>query len=941
LVFSLPLDSLQLNDIIPDLMTHKRFAPLPALVIGFIWFLLYSNAVFPAPVSSDTAEKAFKGWLRADALPMGTALSMSIKRTQAVIDSSGNTAYYVIHLDPAGYVIISADDLVEPVIAFSPRGRFNPLGNDTVAVLVNRDMARRMARIGRRIADAPALKAHAKWLGVLSGSPGGGPSDAETSGDIVTVSQVRVAPFLRTLWSQQTDETLSLACYDYFTPPGAAGNPNNYPCGCIATALAQVMFYFQYPTTGVGAGSFPITINGSASTGTLRGGDGSGGPYQWGNMPLVPNGVTSTEAQAIGALCYDAGVSVNMDYESGGSSAVDYKFQNALTNTFNFSNAGYDEDASNGLAGTNLVAMINPSLDARLPVMLAIEPAGGHALLADGYGYSAGTLFHHLNPGWGGNDEIWYALPAIDTDNGDFTMIVGCTYNIYTNGGGEIISGQVTDPAGAPIAGASVAASRNGGGIYAATTDSNGVYALSRLPPASRYTLTATNAGDASATGVYATGVSTYNVSSGNVWGANFVLSPPLLAIPEAGFSAIGPVGGPFSAGSQVYILTNTSAASINWILANTNSWLSATSANGTLAAGGNSSLTISLSSTATNLPAGTMSGMIWITNLGNHLAQAFSFSLTIETSDYPIGVSGFNQDIVVENTSVGGNALLYAQAFDPNNAFFGPLCFYEAGVIATNFAGGMAVAGLPVSGGFTSESDNATTFQFGPYTSNNVLYLNPAANTGTLTLNSPGAYKTLSVLAASAIGGGNGSLVVHFADNTVSSPISFQAPEYFITNSAGPGAALTNFGLLVAGSFVELYADDYDSDGYFPALFQTSVNLLSPGLNTKAITSVTFTMPSGPAATGIFALSGTQSSLPSNPPVSFVTDGNAPRYSGGTLTLQLTNLAGQGQVVIAASTDLLQWAPVFTNPSGFGTFTYTDSVAGTFPRRFYRAVTP
>ena len=60
-------------------------------------------------------------------------------------------------------------------------------------------------------------------------------------------------------------------------------------------------------------------------------------------------------------------------------------------------------------------------------------------------------------------------------------------------------------------------------------------------------------------------------------------------------------------------------------------------------------------------------------------------------------------------------------------------------------------------------------------------------------------------------------------------------------------------------------------------------------------------------------------------------------------MILQLTNLPGQGPVVLAASTNLLQWVPVFTNPPGLGTFTftYTDSAAGTFPLRFYRAVTP
>ena len=225
--------------------------------------------------------------------------------------------------------------------------------------------------------------------------------------------------------------------------------------------------------------------------------------------------------------------------------------------------------------------------------------------MCDGYGYSSSTLFHHVNTGWGGDDDIWYALPEINTTdgNGDYNMVEACIYNIYTNGSGQIISGRVTDPAGAPVAGATVTAQRNGGGTYTAMTDTNGIYALAGIPKASTCALTVNNAGESSATGNYSTGTSVYNkLPSGNVWGANFVLSPPLLAIPETGFASIGPVGGPFSVLSQNYTLTNTSASAINWTLSNTNNWLSVTSTNGTLAAGAFTSLTISLNSTAGSL---------------------------------------------------------------------------------------------------------------------------------------------------------------------------------------------------------------------------------------------------------------------------------------------------------------------------------------------------
>jgi uncharacterized repeat protein (TIGR02543 family) len=876
--------------------------------IVFAGFLFSSGPAFAAPVTADTATGAVQGWLHQDRRPLGRQLSARVRSTEAVKNAPGEILYYVVQLDPSGFVILPADDLAEPIVAFSATGSFNASSGSAVAALVNRDLPRRMARARAGAPGASALKSHSKWRAFLAGSPNP-PPDAEENGNIVVASQIWVAPFVQTLWSQTVDASLQDACYNYFTPPYGAGNVSNYPCGCVATALAQEMCYFQYPNTGVGTASFAITNNGVAQTTQLLGGNGTGGPYQWTNMPLSPNNPNTNQAMAIGYLTHDAGAAVNMDYASNNSAAATYLAQRALTNTFRFANAAYCENDGIGLSGGNLVMMINPNLDARLPVMLGVEYDGGHCLLCDGYGYSSSTLFHHLNEGFGGDDDIWYALPDIATvDSGDYTMVEACIYNIYTNGSGQIISGRVTDPTGAPVAGATITAVRSGGGTYTATTDTNGVYALARIPAASAYALTVTNAGDSSATNNYSTGTSVYNVlPSGNVWGANFVLAPPLLVIPETGFVSIGPANGPFSVMSQIYNLTNTSASPISWTLSNTNNWLSVTSTNGAVAAGGVSILTIALNSKANSLTNGTYTGSIWITNQNNGLAQQLQFSLSVAPADYPIAVTGYNLDVVVENTAVGGNTINYADTFDAACDFLTtspPVCFYEAGLTVTNIlVGGLAVPGLPQSGLFTSLVDSLTTFQFGPYDGNNVLYLTSVSNTGSLFLNTPAACKSLSVLAASAQGGGNGTLVIHFADGTSSSAIPFNAANYLTTNTPGSGAAITNFGLLVTGDHNEF--GSVNNDYVFPTLYQTSINLQSLGLNTKLITSVTFTMPGGAGATastvtGVFALSGTEALYTGNYNLTV----SASPASGGTVSGGGPFAAGSTNTVMAAAND-------------------------------------
>ena len=223
--------------------------------------------------------------------------------------------------------------------------------------------------------------------------------------------------------------------------------------------MAQLMRYYQFPSTGIGTASFTIQVEGSPSSYTLLGGDGAGGPYVWSNMPLLPPASpTTTQCQAIGALIADAGATVHMQYATNGSTSDLTDAKTALTGTFHFSSAikGYNNRSD---IGAGLVGMINPNLDAHYPVLLGIEGSDvGHAVVADGYGYSASTLYHHLNLGWSGTDTAWYALPLVDPSlyTNTFTVIDGCVYNAYTNGSGEIISGRVLDQISRPVTNATV-----------------------------------------------------------------------------------------------------------------------------------------------------------------------------------------------------------------------------------------------------------------------------------------------------------------------------------------------------------------------------------------------------------------------------------------------------------------------------------------------------
>ena len=106
-------------------------------------------------------------------------------------------------------------------------------------------------------------------------------------------------------------------------------------------------------------------------------------------------------------------------------------------------------------------------------------------------------------------------------------------------------------------------------------------------------------------------------------------VSDALAVAPGKGFVAFGPVGGAFTAGAQIFTLTNSGIAPLNWSLINTSSWLNASAAGGTLTAGGAAAnVTVGLNAAAYNLPAGTYIANVLFTNTTSHAVRDRQFVL-------------------------------------------------------------------------------------------------------------------------------------------------------------------------------------------------------------------------------------------------------------------------------------------------------------------------
>ena len=342
-----------------------------------------------------------------------------------------------------------------------------------------------------------------------------------------SISDVRVSPLISSRWSQTA--ALGQNCYNYYTP-------KNYPCGCVATAMSQLMRYWRCPSSGIGQVTKTVYIDGSQTTRTTRGGNGLGGAYDWNSMPLQPGSASYNLAQwqMIGSLCYDAGVCVYMSYTYGASGAGINSAATALVSNFKYSQSRcmWINSGANSTIWDNI---LRSNLAGGYPVLLGISSArGGHCVVCDGFGYSGSTLYYHINMGWAGYCDAWYLLPTVNDGVYNFDTVDSFAFNVYPTGTGELIGGRVLNTAGAPVGGATVSATA--AATYTTTTDSQGYYGVI-VAGNQTYTVTASKSGyiAASIGGIHVgNSVPDYNGNSpnGNYFGADLVL-------PQFSFSAV------------------------------------------------------------------------------------------------------------------------------------------------------------------------------------------------------------------------------------------------------------------------------------------------------------------------------------------------------------------------------------------------------------------
>lgn len=377
-------------------------------------FTLLSLSVYADSVDQEVAKKIANNFLSQNITSLSTNARMSGQKNfelnlvypkQFTINnarkSSGkNTPFYIYNFEN-GFIIVSNEDAVYPVLGYSFEGNYN----DT---LISPEFRKWIETYKKQIryVQINNIKAteeiKALWKNLQNDN---------NQNKLRTAKTTSVKPLLQTNWDQKGN---------YYENPD--DNLYNSKCprkyfwsdraltGCVATAMAQIMKFHNFPAKGTGFHSYNHTEYGTLSA------NFSNSYYDWNNMPnQLYSFSSSQEIDAVSRLMLHCGISIDMGYgvKSSGISSLN-PVSEALKRYFGYSNTvsfvervNYsDEDWKN---------LIFKELDAGRPVEYAgIGNGGGHAFVCDGYDDNG---FFHMNWGWSGVSNGYFLLDALDPNS--------------------------------------------------------------------------------------------------------------------------------------------------------------------------------------------------------------------------------------------------------------------------------------------------------------------------------------------------------------------------------------------------------------------------------------------------------------------------------------------------------------------------------------------
>jgi len=371
---------------------------------------LIAAAVVAAVGASASAEVLSPEQALGRALPQARRAAPAISQPVLAYTAEADElpAVYVFAKENKGFLLVSADDAVTPLLGYADNGNFD---------------AENMAPGFKYwIGEYARQIAYMRENGIDNAAP-----------RIARPARAAIAPMVKTKWNQ--DAPYNLLC------PAGKNNMRTYT-GCVATAAAQVMKYHEYPAKGTGTFKYTSNVDGVSQELKL---ELDKVPLEWDKMlDTYTSSATEEEKMAVANLMVAIGYGVEMSYSTVGSGAQTIKVSQILTENF-----GYDKSVQylqrDCYTLSEWEEIIYNQLQNVGPVLYDGSTINqeGHAFVCDGY--DTDGLFH-INWGWGGVSDGYFLLGTLDPEaqgaggaasGAGFDYGQDATVNIMKDNGGK------------------------------------------------------------------------------------------------------------------------------------------------------------------------------------------------------------------------------------------------------------------------------------------------------------------------------------------------------------------------------------------------------------------------------------------------------------------------------------------------------------------------
>ena len=368
-------------------MKRRALRLLPLLLL-----MLFAEAMMAETVDMGRARQAAT-----------TFLNNNGAQTRGLTDVTSATGFSNVYVFTTenSFVLMAADDRVQPILGYSLNGRFDienmPDNKRAWIEEYTREIQYAIEHQTRATTEVTQ-----QWRDLVEGRPNAG--RATTA----------VAPLISTRWDQTSP-------YNMYCPGGSV-------TGCVATAMAQIMKFWNYPSHGIGSHSYN-----HASYGVLSA-DFQSTTYDWNNMiNTYSNSSTNAQKQAVATLMYHCGVSVEMTYSPNASGASTADVAYALKTYF-----GYSDDVQHvsrsAYSDADWIALLKSNLNQSRPIQYhGSGSGGGHSFVCDGYN---DNNYFHFNWGWSGYCDEYYVINNLNPGPGGTGS---GTYGIYNDNQGAVV----------------------------------------------------------------------------------------------------------------------------------------------------------------------------------------------------------------------------------------------------------------------------------------------------------------------------------------------------------------------------------------------------------------------------------------------------------------------------------------------------------------------